>query len=699
MRASLRITLIIAGFATLIALLASGALGLGATMENVEFPEVAYVNEEISVSYTVTLDGWTWDDVNSTGATYTTGFIGEFYNHSIDQRAAAAPAKGDVTYTVKLTMPDTPGTYRVWGWVHVKGYVTDYTIDLGDLEVKVTPQVQFGGTLGWNLVGRDHEVWAYVKNADPSEIQEVSVYWDTVSHREEVADKALYPNRTDVISYQLLSPYYFNITLPDVQTNVYIMVHGLINGRDFYDSTERAIGCYWEPEFNVTAPVAAFEGRNVVIAWSIPTTAGAHTENTSVFWDTVSHAGAMDGDNYAYRSDVLPGNDSRSYEVMLTMPSEEGTVYFVVQSVVKMYLTEFYTTVEHTIEIIGEPAVTVTQFPDEAFVDADVQFVWTVSAPAGAVEETAIHWDTTSHAGSLDIASYPEVSVWMIGEEDRTYDVTFEMPGSAGTLYFIAHALVLGEDFYVTEELSITVRGLPTVSITTYTEEAYEGETATIEWEVTGALETDNFITMAHWSPVSHIDDPVPSNYPDNSYGINWKASGEYSYELELPMWAGTLYLIVSADVQGVTYVDPNEVAITIKALPSVANVTEPEGQQGGKTATLTFKLDNVDDPEKVEVLWDTSSHEGDTDYPNTVVATDSGNGTWTVEFEVPNEDTDIFYVVHVQDGGNDVYSEEGNFAVTKKKKDDTDSPGFTMLLMVVALSLIALYVATDRRS
>ncbi|NIP35185.1 MAG: hypothetical protein GWN18_09560, partial [Thermoplasmata archaeon] len=167
---------------------------------------------------------------------------------------------------------------------------------------------------------------------------------------------------------------------------------------------------------------------------------------------------AIDGANYAFHSDVLPGDDSRSYEVMLPMPDAEGTVYYVIHCVLKMHGYEFYTPVEHTIEMIEEPTVTVTQFPDEAFVGADVQFVWTVSAPASAVEETAIHWDTTSHAGSLDIASYPEVSVWMIGEEDRTYDVTLEMPDEPGTLYFIAHALVLGEDFYVTEELSIIVR-------------------------------------------------------------------------------------------------------------------------------------------------------------------------------------------------------------------------------------------------
>jgi hypothetical protein len=642
---------------------------------------------------------------------------------------------------------------------------------------------------------------ATVRNADPSEIQEVSVYWDTRSHSTEM-DKANYPNRTDVITFQLLSPYYFNITLPDEPANVFILVHGLINGRDFYDVAERSIGVEAEPEFNVTAPVAAFKGTNVDINWSIPTTSGAHTENTSVFWDTVSHAGAIDGANYAFHSDVLPGNDMRSYGVMLAMPDEVGTVYFVVYCTIKMHGYEYYTATEHTIEIIERPSVTVTQYADSAFEGEGAQFTWTVSAPAGAVEETAIHWDTSSHAGSLDIASYPHASVWMIGEDDGTYDVTFEMPTGAGTLYFIAHALVLGEDFYVTEELSIviheiptitvtqapasafvgsdvqfvwtvdapasavaetaihwdisshagnldvsaypqasvwmigeddqtydvtfempgaagtlyfiahaivydtdfyvaqemsiTIRDLPSVSITDYTDATLMGEEVTFTWEVTGALETDNFITMLHWSTASHADDPVPANYIEHSYGINWKEAGVYTYDLELPEWAGTLYILASADVAGVTYVDPVEISITVKALPSVVNVTAPEEVDGGKKASLTFRLNDTDDPETVEILWDTQSQEGGIDYPNSVNATDNGDGTWTVEFEVPEKETDIFYMVHVQDDGNDVYGREGQFKVKEKIEDD--SPGFTLVLMIVALSLIAVYVTTDRR-
>ena len=529
--------------------------------------------------------------------------------------------------------------------------------------------------------------------ANPSEIEEVSIYWDTVSHKDEGQDKALYPNRTAVITHQLLSPYYFNITLPDYQANVYIMAHGLINGRDFYDSTERAIGVYWEPEFDVTAPSAAFKGTNVVINWSIPTTAGAHTENTSVYWDTVSHASAMDIANYAFRSDVLDGDDPRTYEVMLALPDEVGMVYFIVHCAIKMHGYEFTTGTEHVIDIIEEPTVTVTEFLSSAFVDEDVMFVWTVSAPAGAVEETAIHWDTASHAGALDVDSYAHASVWMIGEGDMTYDVTFEMPNSAGTLYFIAHALVLGEDFYVAEELSITIRDLPTVSMTTYTEEATVGEVATIDWDVTGALETDTFGTFVHWDTVSHTDEPLPSNYAEHSPSIDFELAGVYSFQLTLPDTAGTVYLIVSADIEGITFVDPNEVAITVKAKPSVVNVTGPEKVDGGKRTTITFSLEDVDEPDTVEVLWDTESHDNETGYANSVQATDIGDGTWSVEIKAPEKSVDVFYRVHVEDDGNHGFSPEGSFMV---KEVADDSPGFTMLL--VAVSLIVMYVATDRR-
>ena len=804
MRTSLKLTLVLAGIVTVIALLAVGAAAVvRTTHENVVYPDVVYPEEEVTVTFTLSISGGTWEDIDFTGVTWSTGFIGEFYNHSNDPRASGVPANSENSYSVTITMPDTTGEYILWGWAHTKGFATDGTQNLGTFEVKQTPVVQFGGTLGWNLVGRDHEITANVRNADPSEIEEVSIYWDTVSHKDEGKDKTLYPNRTAVITYQLLTPYHFNITLPDDPAVVYIMVHGLINGRDFYDATERGISVNAEPEFEVSVPVAAFKGTNVVINWSIPTTAGIQLENTSVYWDTVSHASAIDKDNYAYRSDVLPGDDSSPYGVMLAIPDEEGTVYFVVHCIIKMHGYEFYTDAEHTIEIIPEPTITMTQYPDSAFADEDVMFVWTVSAPAGAVAETAIHWDTTSHAGVLDVTVYPQVSFWMIGEEDQTYDVTFEMPDEAGTFYFIAHALVLGEDFYVVEELSIIIRelptvsitltkypgsafvdedvqfvwtvsapasavaetaihwditshagaldvsaypqasvwmigeedqtydvtfdmpdeagtlyfiahaivygkdfyvaeelsiiirDLPTVSITTYTDEALVGEVATIEWEVTGVLETDTFGTFVHWDTTSHIDETLPSNYAEHSQSIDWDLSGSYSFQLTLPDTAGIVYLIVSADVQGMTYEDPNEVAISVKALPSVVDVTAPDKVDGGKKANVTFTLEDVDDPEKVEVLWDTESHENATDYPNTVEATDNGDGTWTVEFKVPEKDTEVFYRVHVDDDGTDVYSSEDSFKV-KEKIDDSPGPGF--LMAVVALSLLAVLIASVRR-
>ncbi len=804
MRAFIKIALVLAGLVTLIAVVAAGVSAVTIDFDDVDAPVWVYDDENVTVSFTLVSDVYTWDQIEYVGLTWGPRSLGEFYNHTAGgDWVVSDDIKEDWNYTLSFPSPAGPITeLHVHMFAHVKGIWGDYNEYAGPVEVKLVPVVQFAGTTGWNLVGRDHPVMVNVKNADAPEIEEVSIYWDTVTHRTDL-DKANYPNRTEVITHQLLTPYYINITLPDEAANVFFLVHGLINGRDFYDVAERAVGVDAEPEFNVTAPVAAFKGTNAVVNWSLPLTSGAHTENTSVFWDTVSHAGAIDGSAYAYHSDVLAGSDLRTYEVMLTMPDELGTVYFVVHCVIKMHGYEFYTATEHTIEIIERPTVTVTEFPEAAFTGAEVHFVWTVSAPAGAVEETAIHWDTTSHAGTLDVDAYPQMSLWMIGEEDMTYDVTFEMPGTPGTLYFIAHALVLGEDFYVVEELSIvirdmptievtqfpasafvgadvqfvwavdapasavsetaihwdttshagtldvadypeasvwmvgeddmtydvtfempdtagtlyfiahaivydvdvyvaeelsiTIRSIPTVAITDYADEGLMGEDVTITWKVTGALETDNFITMVHWDIMSHSDDPVTSNYAEHSYGIEWKEAGVYTYDLELPALKGVLYVLASADVAGTTYVDAMEVTITIKALPSVVNVTAPEKVEGGKKATVTFKLDDVEDPELVEVLWDTESHEDGDDYPNSMNATDNGDGTWSVEFKVPVKAEKVFYKVHVMDDGEHGYGTEGSFTVKEPIEDD--SPGFTMLLLVLALSLIAVYVGSGRRN
>ena len=156
MRTSLKIALILVGLVAVIALLAVGAAAVvRTTHENVVYPDVVYPEEEATVTFTLSISGGTWEDINSTGVTWRTGFIGEFYNHSNDPRASGVPANSENSYSVTITVPDTTGTYILWGWAHTKGFGTDGTQNLGTFEVKETPVVQFGGTLGWNLVVHD----------------------------------------------------------------------------------------------------------------------------------------------------------------------------------------------------------------------------------------------------------------------------------------------------------------------------------------------------------------------------------------------------------------------------------------------------------------------------------------------------------------------------------------------------------------
>jgi hypothetical protein len=145
----------------------------------------------------------------------------------------------------------------------------------------------------------------------------------------------------------------------------------------------------------------------------------------------------------------------------------------------------------------------------------------------------------------------------------------------------------------------------------------------------------------------------------------------------------------------GREFADPNEVAITVKVPPSVADVQGPSKVEAGKKASVTFALDNATDPDSVEVLWDTESRQNATDYANSAAATDNGDGTWTVEFEVPEKGDEVYYRVHVEDDGSDVYSPEESFKVTEKA-DDSPGPGFVMA--VVAISILAVLIGSSRR-
>lgn len=696
MKIGIRFPLILAGLTALFVLIAVGSAAGAPTIEfeNVEYPEWAYDSETITISFDLVLTDATWEEVEAAGVMWSDTYLGEFINYTTWPYEAHVNGNSENHYTVSFGPIGSPDTIYLYTFCNIDGWYGSWYELQVVMDIIESPIVGFGGTMGWNVAGEEHHLWWSIQNADPSEIEATSIYWDTVSHAEGDMDKADYPNRSQVFDSVLYDSYNVNITLPQEPGTVYFIVHAMINGRDFYDPVQRGIAVVGRPTFEVTAPSAVFTGETVNISWSIPDTAPSYIVKTSVFWDIESHGEPIDKTAYAFQSDVLPGDDSRSYGVTIDLPETAGTVYYVIHCLIKTYDRDYYSDGELTIGLRAEPIITLVDYKSPAFEGSDVMFVWTVDAETEDMEETRILWDTTSHDNENDPSLYPNRSIWMIGEDDGTYDVTMEVPYKPDGFYFIIHAKVLGKDFYKLAESSIFIVEIPVLGLINPPEDAFVGETVQLVLDSSHSPGDETYEISIRWDSESHEGTSDLSVYTQSSETIAGDHIGWYLINITLPASPATIYLVPALNAFGVDVFNGTEVEIKVLARPGIFDVDTPDDVDVEKLVEITFTLEDGEDATDVEVLWDTESHPDDMDYPFSSPAVDGGNGTWTVTFKAPEEKSEVHYVLHVKSPAGDVYTTESIIKV----KEVEDSPGFGMVFGVVAMAVIASMIVATRR-
>ncbi len=697
MRTTTKLILVTIGLAmgTVVLLLGSAGAEAQDPMTIVSAPDWVYDSENISVTYRydVTVYGKTPDDIDTTGIVWDTKWHGEFpaYGQFTNVTVATEGAKG--TYFTSFEPPAGPATVHYHGYVEIDG--TYYLSWEHLVSVNVTPKVRFGGMMGVSIAGHQHLTRWYIDNAAPEEIEETSVYWGMESHWGEPVDKANYPNRSEVFSGVLHSPFTTEITLPDVAGGVHMIYHALINGRDFYDPLQRSVSVIAVPEFNVTeAPAAALKGTSVDIGWSLPLTGGAYVNWTGVFFDTVSHAGSLDHTDYASSSDLLPGNDSREYGVTIPLPDQAGTVYFIVA--VQVFDEWFYSE-EMSIAVRDEPAVELDTSPGTAFEGSEVTITWTVTAAAEDVAGTAVLWDATSHAGTLDRSLYPNSSDVLAGEADGSYEAVIIMPAGAGVVYFILHAEVLGTDFYAPDEHSINVRVTPELEIVDAPTTAFAGSEVEIGFTVEGLMAEEDFTAAIHWDVASHSGDMVPASYAYHSGTYEGNTTGPHNISITLPDVSGVVYLIAHAVVMGQDFVTATEHSVQLIPLPAIVEVEGPTKVAAGDTIKVTFMLQDVDldDLSGIRIAWGRESRPDASGYDSAVNVEPDPDGDYRVTFKAPKKKGTVYFRIVVDVDGESVHSPEGSVKVTEEK--ETPGPGAVGTICVLGL-VAALATAMRRR-
>ncbi len=767
--------------------------GIG-ELKPVSVPAWVYAGEQVDVTYNLTLWGaYTYDMVTHTAVHW------DVVSHAVPRTTGNYPFASNILmgdpmgdYTVQFVAPAGPGmVYMVLHAIIGGGHV--YSTYEHTLEVREVPHLAFDTATGVVIAGRNATVGWMVHHATATEVTHTAVHWDTVSHAPDL-DFNAYANAAMGMMGTTEGEYMADFAMPSTPGSVYFIVHAIVNGRHVYNETERLIVVVAVPSVvPVSAPTAVLVDKTVTFKWTVADAEAAHITHTAVHWDTVSHSG-MPFDTYANAIMGTPTGNAGEYMAEMTAPSSPATVYHVMHAIV---LGEhFYAPGERMVAVKGMPTIAVTSYPVRALAGRDAIIGWTVTgADAADIPHTAIHWDVETRGGAGPSA-YLNASQVLTGEEDGTYEVTIELPSAPVTVYFIAHAMVLGDDFW-TEEMMLVVVGEPALSIDVVPTKVLVGRDGMFKWTLGGVDAADITHTAVHWDTVSHPDGPF-SAYPNALLGTAGTTAGEYMATMTAPASPATIYYVIHAIVLSEHFYLDDEGIVRVVALPTLDVVLGPSkafvgatvtfrwnltgadaaavthtavhwdtvshagnvsvdlypnalpGQPGGaasdymatmsaptaatrvhyifhaivlgedvyssgermvdvrlvpvlkdvvfkskvdsgKELMVTFKLENasVADVTHVAVHWDTQSHAGSMDYtayPNAVSVTPTADGTYEVAFKVPKDKGTVYFVVHAMVDGQNYYA-TGERTV---KVEEAETPGFGAVLLVAALAAVA---------
>ncbi|MCK5253060.1 MAG: hypothetical protein KAQ96_08915, partial [Thermoplasmata archaeon] len=167
---------------------------------------------------------------------------------------------------------------------------------------------------------------------------------------------------------------------------------------------------------------------------------------------------------------------------------------------------------------------------------------------------TAVHWDTTSHEmGDMDFNDYANMVLGGDGAPDSEYMAMFNVPDPSTMVYFIVHAIVLGEDFYAEMEYTVDVLAKPVLSNVDFKDKVNAGEKVTVTFTISGvAIDRISHVGV-HWDTTSHGE---PLDFPSyaNAETVDPSADGTYDVEFTVPDKAGNVYFVVHAIVDDIDY-------------------------------------------------------------------------------------------------------------------------------------------------
>jgi len=605
----------------------------------------------------------------------------------------------DSDYMVMMEAPSDPTTvYLVIHAIVMDTHIyaeMEYTISVVD-----EPEMELVAHTEMVFVDGTAKVWWNINGLDAVEdVTHTAIHWDTASHSGGPLDFTMYPNAVPGEDGGDDSDYMAMMTAPSAPASVFFVVHAIVLDVHFYAAMEYEIVVGDLPVLeNVDFDEAVFAGGPVTVTWDVSGVAPDDVTHTAVHWDTSSKGTPPDFTAYANAAAGEANSPDSDYKAMFTAPTTGGPVYFVVHAIVMD--THIYAGMEYMVEVMDMPEVVLVDHTERVLVDGTAEFWWDIEGVSmDEVSHTAVHWDTTSHAGgALDFNLYPNALMGMDGGDESDYKVAMDAPSSPGTVYFVVHAIVMDAHFYAVMEYTVTAVARPTVSLVDQDAVVYLGGSAYVWWDVVDAAEQDLTHTALHWDTTSHSGGAMDFNmYPNMVLGGDGSPDSDYRAMVSAPASQGTVYLILHAIVLGEDFYASMEYTIDVFEEPSMGNIIFKARAETGDKVTIRFTMPThvmADRVSHVGVHWDTTSRGEPLDfssYANAETVDPDPNGVYDVTFQVPDKAGEVYFVIHAIVDGMDVYAEDTEYSITVEKAEEEGSSMMTYAIIgIVVVVLIA---------
>lgn len=228
------------------------------------------------------------------------------------------------------------------------------------------------------------------------------------------------------------------------------------------------------------------------------------------------------------------------------------------------------------------PTISIIDSPESAKEGHNVRIVWGIRSdvPKSATH-TAVHYDLLSHAGDFGTKIAPGISGYPFMTQEYIqgaypvpgkYYTDFRAPFGVKSIYFRAHSIIDGMNYWTDEQMIRIDKEVPMISFIDVPKSVPEGTKISAYWIIDTTIPLTTLNTALLYDTVSHLGafgekvDPSLSGYSDLMDGFVYEITTlpkTFSHTIDAPRGAEYAYLRAHTVINGKHYwTDEAKVAI-----------------------------------------------------------------------------------------------------------------------------------------